>query len=139
MDTIYVVFNLGKFNSPFSSSLPFSLYLSLCVLSGEEAAGSRAKDQGRGVAAKGKVRAGADRDQQVQPGVHRGHELSIHQVPRDGGDAAALLQGGPLLDPQGPQRVAEPEPAADLRGVLPHGEQRRSPEGPQVVVQQSRR
>lgn len=106
---------------------------------GQEAAGPRAKDQGRGAAAAGKVRAGVDRDQQVQSGVHRGHELSIHQVPRDGGDATALLQGGPLQHPQGAQSDAEPEPAADLRGVLSHGQQRGPPEGPQVVVQQPRR
>lgn len=60
-------------------------------------------------------------------------------MPRDGGDAAAVLQERAVCDPQSAERVAEPEPAADLRGVLSHGQQCGPPEGPQVVVKQSRR
>ena len=86
----------------------------------------------------GKVRASPAGNQQIQPRLHRGHDVGVYQVPRDGGDQVTLLQECAIFDTQVFEHLGGSELTADLQGVPPHREQCRPPEGSEVVVEQSR-
>lgn len=86
-----------------------------------------------------KVRPSPAGNQQIQPRLHRGHDVGVYQVPRDGGDQVTFLQKCAIFDTQVFEYFRGSELTADLQGVPSHREQCRPPEGPQVVVEQSRR
>lgn len=59
-----------------------------------------AKDKGRGAEIQRKVRASPARNQQIQSNLYGGHDVRVHQVPRNGRDSIAILQVRTIFDTQ---------------------------------------